>query len=200
MEDKVDEEIYSTVTDIQDEPSPQSKEEEDDEPEEQQALTKSRLYLVGLGIFIGLIAGTLIYSGSPELWLQGCRCLSRRQPSNSLVDTFVSVRMVTVLENINHLTTKRMQLISETKTMEEEIVELNQEIDKKCEPCPNKWILFKNKCYLFYDSPPPWKTWEESQRFCQNKRTRLLTIGSLEEQEFVSKHIKYYMMNTMGTG
>ncbi|XP_054878839.1 C-type lectin domain family 12 member B-like isoform X3 [Poeciliopsis prolifica] len=173
MEDKVDEEIYSTVTDIQDEPSPQSKEEEDDEPEEQQALTKSRLYLVGLGIFIGLIAGTLIY---------------------------MSVRMVTVLENINHLTTKRMQLISETKTMEEEIVELNQEIDKKCEPCPNKWILFKNKCYLFYDSPPPWKTWEESQRFCQNKRTRLLTIGSLEEQEFVSKHIKYYMMNTMGTG
>uniref|UniRef100_A0A3B3VRW6 C-type lectin domain-containing protein n=1 Tax=Poecilia latipinna TaxID=48699 RepID=A0A3B3VRW6_9TELE len=51
-----------------------------------------------------------------------------------------------------------------------------------CELCPLEWILYKGKCYLFYDKPPRWKTWEESQRFCQIRRSHLVVIDDLQEQ------------------
>ncbi|XP_014835342.1 PREDICTED: C-type lectin domain family 4 member M-like, partial [Poecilia mexicana] len=63
---------------------------------------------------------------------------------------------------------------------------------KRCKPCLHDWILFQKKCYLFYDEPAPWKTWEQSRRFCQDRRADLVVINDLEEQEFVSKHVKSY--------
>ncbi|XP_016536427.1 low affinity immunoglobulin epsilon Fc receptor-like [Poecilia formosa] len=63
---------------------------------------------------------------------------------------------------------------------------------KGCKPCLHDWILFQKKCYLFYDEPAPWKTWEQSRRFCQDRRADLVVINDLEEQEFVSKHVKSY--------
>uniref|UniRef100_A0A3B5L2F0 C-type lectin domain-containing protein n=1 Tax=Xiphophorus couchianus TaxID=32473 RepID=A0A3B5L2F0_9TELE len=59
-------------------------------------------------------------------------------------------------------------------------------------PCTGDWILFKKKCYLFYDKPAPWKTWEESRTLCKTKGADLVVINDLEEQKFVSKHLKYY--------
>ncbi|XP_014882491.1 C-type lectin domain family 2 member L-like isoform X2 [Poecilia latipinna] len=63
---------------------------------------------------------------------------------------------------------------------------------KGCKPCLHDWIFFQKKCYLFYDEPAPWKTWEQSRRFCQDRRADLVVIDDLEEQEFVSKHVKSY--------
>uniref|UniRef100_A0A3B3VCG2 C-type lectin domain-containing protein n=1 Tax=Poecilia latipinna TaxID=48699 RepID=A0A3B3VCG2_9TELE len=60
-----------------------------------------------------------------------------------------------------------------------------------CKPCLQDWIIFKKKCYLFYDEPAPWKTWEQSRRFCQDRRADLVVIDDLEEQEFVNKHINH---------
>uniref|UniRef100_A0A3B3Z239 C-type lectin domain-containing protein n=1 Tax=Poecilia mexicana TaxID=48701 RepID=A0A3B3Z239_9TELE len=51
-----------------------------------------------------------------------------------------------------------------------------------CKPCLQDWILFKKKCYLFYNEPAPWKTWEQSRRFCQDRRADLVVIDDLEEQ------------------
>ncbi|XP_032414349.1 CD209 antigen-like [Xiphophorus hellerii] len=65
-------------------------------------------------------------------------------------------------------------------------------LNKICKPCTGDWILFKKKCYLFYDKPAPWKTWEESRTLCKKNGADLVVINDLEEQEFVSKHIKYY--------
>uniref|UniRef100_A0A3B5R8I7 C-type lectin domain-containing protein n=1 Tax=Xiphophorus maculatus TaxID=8083 RepID=A0A3B5R8I7_XIPMA len=65
-------------------------------------------------------------------------------------------------------------------------------LNKICKPCTGDWILFKKKCYLFYDKPAPWKTWEESRTLCKKRGADLVVINDLEEQEFVSKHIKYY--------
>ncbi|XP_043974287.1 natural killer cells antigen CD94-like [Gambusia affinis] len=185
MEDRVNYDSYSTNTVTKDKPSPQRDESRlipiwtfiqdhqssGEAEEETAALTKSRLYLVGLGVFVGLVTGTLIY---------------------------MSVRMVTVLENINDLTTNKRQLLVETRIMEGQINALTLEIDKECGPCPDDWILYKDKCYLFYDKPAPWKTWEESRRFCQDRRADLVLISDLEEQEFVNKHIKYYYSENHG--
>ncbi|XP_014882953.1 NKG2-D type II integral membrane protein-like [Poecilia latipinna] len=65
-------------------------------------------------------------------------------------------------------------------------------MDPGCKPCLHDWIFFQKKCYLFYDEPAPWKTWEQSRRFCQDRRADLVVIDDLEEQEFVSKHVKSY--------
>ncbi|KAM4736465.1 C-type lectin domain family 17, member A-like [Anableps anableps] len=70
--------------------------------------------------------------------------------------------------------------------------------DKKCQPCQKGWIIFKEKCYLFYEEPRPWKTWEESRKFCQDKHADLVVIDDLQEQEFVSNHTKYYFDNYHG--
>ncbi|PWA18255.1 hypothetical protein CCH79_00020449 [Gambusia affinis] len=53
---------------------------------------------------------------------------------------------------------------------------------KKCGPCLHDWIFFQKKCYLFYDKPAPWKTWEQSRRFCQDRQADLVVISDLEEQ------------------
>uniref|UniRef100_A0A3B5LAS8 C-type lectin domain-containing protein n=1 Tax=Xiphophorus couchianus TaxID=32473 RepID=A0A3B5LAS8_9TELE len=53
---------------------------------------------------------------------------------------------------------------------------------ESCGPCPDDWILFNQKCYMFYDEAAPWKTWEESRRFCQDRGADLLAIGDLAEQ------------------
>uniref|UniRef100_A0A3B3VF75 C-type lectin domain-containing protein n=1 Tax=Poecilia latipinna TaxID=48699 RepID=A0A3B3VF75_9TELE len=55
-------------------------------------------------------------------------------------------------------------------------------IDPECGPCPDHWIHSRQKCYLFYDEPAPWKTWEQSQSFCQDRLASLVVIGDLEEQ------------------
>ncbi|XP_037641347.1 C-type lectin domain family 12 member B-like [Sebastes umbrosus] len=64
--------------------------------------------------------------------------------------------------------------------------------EKKCQPCPKSWILFKEKCYLFYEENAPWKTREESRGFCQKKKADLVVVDNLQEQEFISSHTKYY--------
>uniref|UniRef100_A0A3B3XWC7 C-type lectin domain-containing protein n=1 Tax=Poecilia mexicana TaxID=48701 RepID=A0A3B3XWC7_9TELE len=51
-----------------------------------------------------------------------------------------------------------------------------------CYTCPDDWILFRQKCYLFYDEPAPWKTWEQSRRFCQKNSSDLVVIDDLQEQ------------------
>ncbi|XP_074508865.1 C-type lectin domain family 12 member B-like [Sebastes fasciatus] len=64
--------------------------------------------------------------------------------------------------------------------------------EKKCQPCPKSWILFKEKCYLFYEEDAPWKTRENSRKFCQKKKADLVVIDNLQEQEFISNHTKSY--------
>ncbi|XP_074508864.1 C-type lectin domain family 12 member B-like [Sebastes fasciatus] len=64
--------------------------------------------------------------------------------------------------------------------------------EKKCQPCPKEWILFKEKCYLFYEENAPWKTREDSRKFCQSKKADLVVIDNLQEQEFISNYTKSY--------
>ncbi|XP_032413089.1 CD209 antigen-like [Xiphophorus hellerii] len=104
-------------------------------------------------------------------------------------------------QEIKRLTQERDKLSQEREELRESL-EFIQKFDtfsvkdnclnKICKPCTGDWILFKKKCYLFYDKPAPWKTWEESRTLCKKKGADLVVINDLEEQEFVSKHIKYY--------
>ncbi|XP_027868960.1 CD209 antigen-like protein E isoform X1 [Xiphophorus couchianus] len=185
MEDRVNRDSYSTVPVTKDKLSPERDESQlisvwsfihedqssGEAEEEPTVFTKSRLYLVGLGIFVALVTTTLIY---------------------------MSVKMATVLENIKDLKMKKSQLLLETTIMERQINALTLEIDKECGPCPDDWILFNQKCYMFYDEAAPWKTWEESRRFCQDRGADLLAIGDLAEQKFINKHIKYYQSEYHG--
>ncbi|XP_060936945.1 C-type lectin domain family 12 member B-like [Limanda limanda] len=64
--------------------------------------------------------------------------------------------------------------------------------DKTCQPCRESWIPFQDHCYLFYDQPPRWKTWTKARTICRNNVADLLVVDSLQEQEFINKHTKYY--------
>ncbi|XP_060936943.1 C-type lectin domain family 17, member A-like [Limanda limanda] len=64
--------------------------------------------------------------------------------------------------------------------------------DKKCQPCRESWIPFQDHCYLFYEQPPRWKTWTQARTICQKYVSDLLVVDSLQEQEFINKHTKYY--------
>ncbi|XP_037836473.1 oxidized low-density lipoprotein receptor 1 isoform X3 [Kryptolebias marmoratus] len=70
--------------------------------------------------------------------------------------------------------------------------------NKKCQPCQNSWIQFQEKCYLFYKEAAPWKTWEQSRQFCQNKSADLVVVDDLQEQEFVSNHLEPYFSRFHG--
>ncbi|KAJ0000565.1 hypothetical protein NQD34_012407 [Periophthalmus magnuspinnatus] len=65
--------------------------------------------------------------------------------------------------------------------------------NKECRPCLDGWLLFQSSCYLFYESKL-WKTWMESQTYCRQNSTLsgLVVVNSLQEQEFIHDHIKYY--------
>uniref|UniRef100_A0A3B3V4Z3 C-type lectin domain-containing protein n=1 Tax=Poecilia latipinna TaxID=48699 RepID=A0A3B3V4Z3_9TELE len=64
-------------------------------------------------------------------------------------------------------------------------------MDPGCKPCLHDWIFFQKKCYLFYDEPAPWKTWEQSRRFCQDRRADLVVIDDLEEQFLEKRALKW---------
>uniref|UniRef100_A0A8C7Y025 C-type lectin domain-containing protein n=1 Tax=Oryzias sinensis TaxID=183150 RepID=A0A8C7Y025_9TELE len=51
-----------------------------------------------------------------------------------------------------------------------------------CQTCPKEWIQFQESCYFFYNLNSPWKTWDQSQQLCQNMKSDLVVISSLEEQ------------------
>uniref|UniRef100_A0A3Q1ESM8 C-type lectin domain-containing protein n=1 Tax=Acanthochromis polyacanthus TaxID=80966 RepID=A0A3Q1ESM8_9TELE len=50
----------------------------------------------------------------------------------------------------------------------------------ECQPCRSDWILFQEKCYLFYEEDP-WKTWEESRKYCRSKTADLVVINGLKK-------------------
>ncbi|KAK2844974.1 hypothetical protein Q5P01_011633 [Channa striata] len=66
--------------------------------------------------------------------------------------------------------------------------------EKVCKPCLDDWVLFQSSCYLFVDEEyySNWKTWQGGREDCRKKNADLVVIESLEEQEFISKHTKYY--------
>ncbi|XP_068616553.1 natural killer cells antigen CD94-like [Brachionichthys hirsutus] len=64
--------------------------------------------------------------------------------------------------------------------------------EKKCQPCKEGWLMFQEKCYLFYDKRPPWKTWDESKKYCEDSDSNLVVIDGLQEQKFISNHSNYY--------
>ncbi|XP_040899675.1 uncharacterized protein LOC121185526 [Toxotes jaculatrix] len=116
--------------------------------------------------------------------------------------------------NLRNLTTENQQLIMERSILENNTEEISRARDdlnwtlsfimkfntfpvneycptKKCQPCQKGWILFQEKCYLFYNNNP-WKTWQESQKYCKDTAADLVVIDSLQEQEFLSNHTEYY--------
>uniref|UniRef100_A0A8C7WWI3 C-type lectin domain-containing protein n=1 Tax=Oryzias sinensis TaxID=183150 RepID=A0A8C7WWI3_9TELE len=62
-----------------------------------------------------------------------------------------------------------------------------------CQTCPKDWIQFQESCYFFYNLNSPWKPWDESRQLCQNMKSDLVVISSLEEQTFIKDTIKYYL-------
>uniref|UniRef100_A0A3P9IFS1 C-type lectin domain-containing protein n=1 Tax=Oryzias latipes TaxID=8090 RepID=A0A3P9IFS1_ORYLA len=61
-----------------------------------------------------------------------------------------------------------------------------------CHKCPKDWIQFQESCYFFYNLNSQWKPWNESQQLCQNMKSDLVVISSLEEQTFIKNTIQYY--------
>ncbi|KAK5612671.1 hypothetical protein CRENBAI_009080 [Crenichthys baileyi] len=128
---------------------------------------------------------------------------------------YISMMMIKQRANISDLTTENKQLMVERTMMEYQTKELSRVRDdlnwtlgviltfdnfpvkdfcpdKKCQPCQNGWKAFRGKCYLFYNENVPWKTWRESQAYCQGKAADLVVIDDLQEQEFVSSNTETY--------
>uniref|UniRef100_A0A3B3Y481 C-type lectin domain-containing protein n=1 Tax=Poecilia mexicana TaxID=48701 RepID=A0A3B3Y481_9TELE len=208
MENNGDEVCYSTVNIKNSKPSPTDTEEDStvysevkqkkaapaqtsQEKEETAALCDSRLILVCLGILCVLLVVSIA------------------------VIVYMSMKMTMQQTEINNLIKENERVTEENKIMQNKNKELSRErddlnktlgfilkfdnfpvkdycSDEGCEPCRTDWILFQEKCYLFYDKPSPWKSWTQSRTFCQDKHADLVVIDDLEEQKFVSNHTKYY--------
>uniref|UniRef100_A0A3P9PTK1 Killer cell lectin-like receptor subfamily F member 1 n=1 Tax=Poecilia reticulata TaxID=8081 RepID=A0A3P9PTK1_POERE len=161
------------------------------EKEETASLCGSRLMLVCLGILCVLLVGSIA------------------------VIVYMSMKTTVQQTEINDLIKENERVTEENKMMQNKNKELSRErddlnktlgfiqkfddfpvkdycSDEGCKPCRTDWILFQGKCYLFYDKPDPWKSWTGSRTFCQDKHADLVVIDDLEEQEFVSKNLKFY--------
>ncbi|XP_054478103.1 C-type lectin domain family 12 member B-like isoform X2 [Anoplopoma fimbria] len=109
--------------------------------------------------------------------------------------------------NLNNLTAENELLIVERRYLSRVTDNLNWTLEvilkfksfpvndfcpnKHCQPCRKHWILFQEKCYMFYNIFP-WKTWQESRKFCQDSAADLVVVDNLHEQEFISNRTKYY--------
>ncbi|XP_052000056.1 C-type lectin domain family 9 member A [Xyrauchen texanus] len=63
----------------------------------------------------------------------------------------------------------------------------------QCKPCLQNWIQNGSNCYYFHlGDDNTWKTWNDSEIFCQSFGAHLATIDNVEEQEFINEHIRYY--------
>lgn len=49
--------------------------------------------------------------------------------------------------------------------------------------CPEGWLEFKGSCYLHFAERD---TWSEAEQRCQELNAHLVSITSLEEQQFVN--------------
>nr|XP_020480684.1 C-type lectin domain family 7 member A-like isoform X2 [Monopterus albus] len=114
------------------------------------------------------------------------------------------------LSNLSNLTAKNQQLMLEKQIQDfyknmnnlTRMLEFILKFDtfpvntycpnKVCQPCQKDWILFQDKCYLFYNKNSNWKTWDQSRAYCQTFFADLVVIDSLQEQEFISNHTQSY--------
>ncbi|KAJ8260445.1 hypothetical protein GJAV_G00182240 [Gymnothorax javanicus] len=60
---------------------------------------------------------------------------------------------------------------------------------RECKPCPQGWQLFDSKCYFFSNES---KIWTESRNDCIKRGADLVIIKSKEEQDFISRNLRYY--------
>ncbi|XP_044064187.1 C-type lectin domain family 4 member A isoform X2 [Siniperca chuatsi] len=197
----MEEEItYSTVVFKNDGPAPKEKKEDPVKPKgttttvpdgEAAAHSDFRVLAVCLGILCVLLVASISAT------------------------IYISVVMTEKKANLRKLTAANQQLVMERNILKRQTEEMSRVTDnlnrtlgfiqkfdnfpveeycpeKKCQPCKRNWILFQKKCYLFYNENPPWKTWEDSQKYCQKTIADLVVIDSLQEQEFINNHIKYY--------
>ncbi|XP_048008605.1 C-type lectin domain family 7 member A isoform X3 [Megalobrama amblycephala] len=62
----------------------------------------------------------------------------------------------------------------------------------RCTPCPQNWIQNGSSCYYFRrHSGNAWKTWKESQEYCEDYGAHLAIIDSEGEQEFINQHTNF---------
>ncbi|XP_033102149.1 C-type lectin BfL-2-like [Anneissia japonica] len=69
-----------------------------------------------------------------------------------------------------------------------------------CRKCPKFWLQNGNKCYRFYASL---KTWDEASKACsscENSHGKLVSIGSEDENKFVSTLWQTYNNNPSASG
>ncbi|XP_067263802.1 C-type lectin domain family 7 member A isoform X2 [Chanodichthys erythropterus] len=62
----------------------------------------------------------------------------------------------------------------------------------RCTPCPQNWIQNGSSCYYFRrPTGNVWKTWKESQEYCEEYGAHLAIIDSEGEQEFINQHTNF---------
>ncbi|XP_047216323.1 C-type lectin domain family 7 member A-like [Girardinichthys multiradiatus] len=73
--------------------------------------------------------------------------------------------------------------------------------DQKCQLCPKGWMSFNKSCYLFSDDSDSKISWEQSQRYCQNRIIKLFGIMNLQEQVFLinQQTTDYYWLRQQNT-
>ncbi|XP_037532465.1 immune-associated nucleotide-binding protein 12-like [Nematolebias whitei] len=132
-----------------------------------------------------------------------------------VVIVFIGVELNQQQMNLRDLSAENQRLTVEKRSLENRTQELSRSRDdlnwtldviltfnsfpvndfcpeKKCRPCPTGWLLFGDKCYLFYNQDAPWRSWGASREFCQNRAADLVVADDLREQEFISENSKFY--------
>ncbi|XP_006869055.1 PREDICTED: C-type lectin domain family 4 member G-like [Chrysochloris asiatica] len=96
-----------------------------------------------------------------------------------------------VLSELRERVTKDMQLAG--RDLEDIRSELLRALEAaklgnhSCEPCPTSWMPFQGSCYLFSKAQGNWDVAEKS---CADASARLVIVGDLEEQTFLSANTR----------
>ncbi|KAM6216739.1 low affinity immunoglobulin epsilon Fc receptor [Rhynchocyon petersi] len=84
---------------------------------------------------------------------------------------------------------ERRETSDSLERLQEEVAKLWLELKMlngtMCNTCPEKWVNLQRKCYYFGEEA---LTWLQAKYACEDLHGRLVSIHSLEEQEFLNRH------------
>ncbi|XP_060135098.1 C-type lectin domain family 4 member M-like [Zootoca vivipara] len=82
-----------------------------------------------------------------------------------------------ILRETQKLADKLVDLIINVTEIEDEIEDISKKLHQQ-------WVLYKEVLYLFEDRTKPW---HKAITACEDEKSMLITIGSLEEEEFLER-------------
>ncbi|XP_030283206.1 C-type lectin domain family 10 member A-like isoform X1 [Sparus aurata] len=105
---------------------------------------------------------------------------------HSSIKAILTERLQASNDKLSSVSEERDLLNANLTSVSKELDTL-QSLSKQKRTCPAEWKMFSCTCYLFSNKTD---YWENGRQDCRDRGAELVTIDTVEEQEFISKTIK----------